>query len=241
MYIMDYLRMRNKGIETYHHVAMRGARGMNIVENDRDRWDFIKLIYYLNDTFQKSQWERDLKTSQKPLFERPEYWPKRDPLVYILAFCLHDNHFHLLVKEIREGGLSQFMQRLPNSMTLRYNKNYGGSGSIFQGSYGFRLVESDSDLQNITLYIMVKNVFEKYPKGGLKGAMNNFEDAYRWALDDNFSSFADYAGERRSPIIEKDLLSEFFISPRDFKKKAKEYITWYQEREEDEDENEIFE
>ncbi|MEX0919025.1 MAG: transposase [Candidatus Paceibacterota bacterium] len=224
-------RFRDKGLDTFHHVIMRGSRGLKIIETDTDRWDFLKLLFYLNDTFKYSQWERDLKQHQCRLFDRPTDWPEREPLVRLSAFCLHDNHFHLLVKEIREGGLSEFMQRLPNSMTKRYNKNYDGSGSIFQSSYQSRLIDSDADLMNVALYIMVKNVFERYP-GGLKKAISEFNQAYKWALGDPFSSFAEYATDRRFALIDKDLLTEYFPNPKEFKNQAREYVSWRGEREE---------
>lgn len=224
--------------DTYHHVILRGARGMSFLHDKQDWWECLKLLYYHNDTFQYGQWRRDVAHMKtKELFSRPATWPKRDPLISLLAFCIHGNHVHLLVKEIREGGLSWFMHRFPNSMTLRYNKKYGGSGSIFQGSYASRLIRSDNDLQIVALYIMAKNVFERYPKSGLKKATDHFEDAYQWALTDSFSSFADYAAERNSPIIEKDLLGEFFPTPSLFKKEAKEYLEWYRERQEEERED----
>lgn len=220
---------------TFHHVTMRGGRGMNIVENDSDRWDFLKLLYYLNDTYQNQWWERDLKSDECKLFERPDGWPEQHPLVAIVAFCLHDNHFHLLVQEIREYGLSTFMHRLPNSMTRRYNTNHRGSGSIFQGSYQSRQISDDGDLMNVTYYVTVKNVLERYPYGGLEGAMKNFEKAHAWALEDAFSSYSDFVGERNSPILEKNVFKNVSNLPRDFNKESLKYLTEYLERKDSHD------
>ena len=216
-------------VNGFYHIVQRGARQMNIVHNDADRWDFNKLLYYLNDSFIKRQWERDLLHGDHHIFERPESWPERDPLVSICAYCLHDNHFHLLVKEIREGGLSLFMQRLPNSMSRRYNKKYGGSGTIFDGSYKARRVYHDNDLIGVSLYIMVKNVMEKMP-GGLTHAMNDPEGAWKYALQDRFSSFPDYAAARNSPIVEKDLLRELFPTTDAFKQNAANYLADYTQK-----------
>ena len=226
------MSVRNKGINTFHHVVMRGSRDMEIVRNDKDRYDFLKLLYYLNDEYQNLQWERDIKNSKLDMFERPKHWPKRKPLVGVSAFCLHDNHFHLLLKEIKEGGISKFMQRLPNSMTRRFNVNYGGKGSIFQSSHKACLVDGDLDLRNVALYIMAKNVMERYPKDGLKNAVKNFESAWKWASGDIFSSFPDFATDRNSPIVEKDLLADYFKTPAVFKKEAKNYLENWQEKEE---------
>lgn len=207
-------------IETYHHIILRGARGMDILLDTQDWWDCNKLLYYQNDSVFIRNWKRDI--SKEELFGRPEYWPPRNPLIEILVYCLHSNHIHLLVKEIKEGGISDFMRRFPKSLTLGYNKKYGGSGSIFQGPYQSRIIEGDDDLLNLSFYIMVKNLFERYP-GGLKKALNNFEDAFKWGKEDPFSSFPDYAGNRESPIIEKDILKDVFPSANSFYKGAKNY------------------
>jgi hypothetical protein len=222
--------MREQPLDTYHHVVMRGSRDLNIVHDEADRWNFVRLLYYMNDGNYIRNWERSLSDSQSDVFEWPSRWPVREPLTTILCFCLHDNHFHLLLKQSKENGISRFMQRLPNAITRRYNKKYGGQGSIFQSRYRSRRIESDADMQNVALYIMIKNVFERFPNG-LRAACTHFEDAYAWALSDPFSSFPDYAGKRRSPVIEKDLLEDAFPSPNHFKKSAYDYVVWRIERE----------
>lgn len=217
-------------VGSYYHIIERGARFMDIFHDDNDRWNCLRLLFYLNDSYYNNLWERELADSKCPLFKRPKSWPTRDPLVSLEAFCLHDNHFHLLVREIKNRGISDFMHRLPNSMSLRYNKKYNSSGTIFQGPYKLRLIDNDADLENVALYIMVKNVFERFP-GGIKSAENNFKKAWLWGLKDNFSSFADYASKRNSPIVNRKHLRDFFDSPVKFKKSAYDYLKYRRERE----------
>ena len=75
-------------------------------------------------------------------------------------------------------------------------------------------------------------------KGGLRGATENFDDAWAWAIQYPFSSLGEYAGIRKSPILEKDLLGEIFESPVDFKEFSKDYILG-RASEEDEEEFEF--
>src|SRR3954466_5129667 len=99
------------GVGSYIHVFNRGTKRMNIVRDEDDRWRFLKLVRYLNDANVPRNWERDIGPDLiRAGFDRPDHWPARDPYVSILAFCLMDNHFHLLVREQKEGGLSKFMQ-----------------------------------------------------------------------------------------------------------------------------------
>ncbi|MEX1026989.1 MAG: transposase [Candidatus Paceibacterota bacterium] len=203
---------------------------MEIFHDTNDYWACNNLLYHLNDSSKPLNWKRDLKQSNVSVFGRPDHWQEREPLVLVLCYCIHSNHIHLLLKEIKEDGISKFMQGLPNSLSQRYNKKYGGSGSIFQGPYQSRHIETDADLHNVALYIMAKNVMERFP-GGISSAAQNFDGAWKWAVEDNFSSFPDYGANRNSPITEKEVLGDHFPVPARFKNEVSDYISNYIERE----------
>jgi len=211
------MRVEPFTVGNYVHVLKRGARSLDIVHDLDDRRRFLALLYYMNDEFIDKNWlittKIDFKGSQTNLeFLRPESWPVQKPLVKILCYTLMPNHFHLVLREISEGGISKFMQKLCQSMTLHFNEknDLKGKGSIFQGSYKAKVIEGDTYLRYLSSYVMVKNTFELYPQGGLSGAKKNFEDAWEWAKTYEFSSFPDYLNEYQSKIIDKDVLGEMF-------------------------------
>lgn len=227
------MRIEPYVVGSYMHVLKRGARGMPITRDKKDQWRFVRLLYYMNDTFKDDYWERE--TIELGLFDRPKHWPKREPLVKILAWTLMPNHFHLVLKEIKPGGMSKFMQKLSNSMSSHFNKKYAEKGSIFQGAYKSRTIAEDRYLRWLASYVMVKNVFELYP-GGLRRAAEDFDTAWNWGVQSYpFSSLSDFTGKRKSPLLEKDILGDMFSSHVDFKKVSKEMVlsrTW--EKKEDE-------
>ena len=157
------------------------------------------------------------------IFVWPEEWPSRKPIVKILAFSLLENHFHLLLKEIREGGISLFMQKFGTGMATYFNIKYKEVGSLFQGSYKARRIEGDLYLKYLSVYIQVKNPFENYP-GGFQKAVRNFDKAYAWAMKNPYCSLADYAGLRNSSIIDKDILGEIFSNSEEYKKFARQCL-----------------
>jgi len=212
-------------VNSFAHVLNKGPRGGTIVFDVSEKWRFLKLLYYLNDTYQSTEWENDLFRYNVPFLGRPSSWPSREPLVSILAYCLKDNHFHLLIKEVREGGFSIFIQRLINSMTEHYHKKHDEDGPLFRSTHKRKRIDTERYLSYLAVYIMVKNVFEMYP-GGLRKAIENFEDAWQWALEYPFSSLPDYANERQSPIITKDILGATFPSPEQFKEFARSMMAW---------------
>jgi len=215
------MRVEPYGVDSILHVTKRGTRGMDIVRDAADRERFLRSLFYLNDTFNDDNWRKTIVGLDS--FARPVDWPEREPLVHILAWTLMPNHFHLLIEEIREGGMSKFMQRLCGSMSAYFNAKHKERGSLFQGSYKARTVSEDAHLRYLAFYIQVKNVFELYP-GGLTKAIQNFDDAWKWALQYRFSSLPAYISKTGSPIIESNLLSELYPDPKAFKKEAHELL-----------------
>ena len=215
------MRIEPRDIGSITHVIKRGARGLPIVRDKFDRERFAKSLYYLNDSFFDQNWTINLKS--RALFERPDYWPEQDSLVHILAWTLMPNHFHLLLEEIREGGIAKFMQRLCGSMSAAFNAKYSESRSIFQGPYKSRTVDDDAYLRYLAFYIQVKNVFELYP-GGLEKAIHYFDEAWGWALQYPFSSFSNYVTDAHSSIIDTTFLTELFPEKKSFKAEAREML-----------------
>ena len=229
------MRVEPFNVDSVVHVLKRSGRGMDIVRDESDRWRFVRILYLLNDEYQDPSRQDRFRTdvaevaSQtrnlgSSLFHRPEHWPQREPLVSVLAWTLMPNHAHLLLQEIREGGVSKFMQRLGCSMSNAFNQKYEEKGSIFQGAYKSRTVNTDSYLRYVLPYITVKNVFELFP-GGLSSALKDFESAWQWASTYPFSSFQTHAFGGRSPIIDHERLSDLGIrSGTSFKRLARDMI-----------------
>jgi len=72
---------------------------------------------------------------------------------------------------------------------------------------------------------MVKNPFELYP-GGLKNAIKHFDTAYAWASKHPLCSLGDYAQEKASLIVDKDIFGEVFDTPQKLKSFAKELLLY---------------
>ena len=214
------MRVEPFSVGSVIHVTKRGTRGTDVVRDLGDRNRFVKSLFLLNDTNIGPNWNRE--TVELSLFEWPEHWTEREPLVHILAWTLLSNHFHLLLQEIREGGTAKFMQRLCGSMSLCFNLKYKERGTIFQSAYHARTVSETSHMNYLVFYILVKNVLEMYP-GGLTAAHNNFNDAWEWASHYQFSSFKDHILGAPSPIVDdhdgllEDLLGKGNSSKQEMK------------------------
>jgi len=73
--------------------------------------------------------------------------------IELIAFCIMPNHFHLIIKELKEGGISNYMQRVLNAYSKYYNTKYDKSGHVFQGPYKAVHVGDDRQLLHLSTYI----------------------------------------------------------------------------------------
>ncbi len=212
-------------VGNFVHVIKRGGRGLSIVRDDGDRWRFLLMLFHFNDVFcMPENWYRELMDhSMANTFLRLENWPERRPIVKVLSFCLLDNHFHLLLKEVTDGGIAKFMQKLGSGMSNHFNAKYKERGSLFQGSYKSKTVEDDAYLRRVTSYIQVKNSFDLY-SGGYEKACSEFDKAYEWAGSYPYCSLGDYTGVKKSPIIDREIIDEIFDGPNDFKSFSRDFI-----------------
>lgn len=220
------MRVEPFGIDSYVHVVKRGARGLPITGDDADKLRFLDLLFYMNDEFLDENWHL---APRHGAFFRPASWPERVPLVSVVAYTLMSNHLHLVLREVQEGGTSAFMQKIGQSMTNHFNEKYDQRGSLFQGSYRSRTVQDDDYLRYVCAYVMVKNVFELYPKGGLRAAAKRFEHAWEWGISYPFSSLGEYGSAKQSGILGNGVCSDAFSSPQEFKRFARDVIeggTW---------------
>jgi putative transposase len=146
----------------------------------------------------------------------PRDWPNHKPIVKILCYSLMPNHYHLLLKEIRNGGISKFLHKLGTGYTNYFNLKYEEVGGVFQGSYKARTIDGDLYLKYLSVYIQILNPFELY-RGGRKQALREYNNAIDFAIEYPFCSLADYIGGRKSLILDKDILGQFFRTTRSYK------------------------
>lgn len=213
-------------LDSIVHIINRGNKKMPIYRQKSDLWRMLFGLFYTNTNQSSQNWMKKLEIEKidPQSFIWPDKFGEKNPIVSVLGFVIMQNHFHLILKEIIEGGISGFMHKFSMGYSKFINAKYKESGSLFQSRFQSRTIETDGYLQRVAVYVMVKNTFELYPKGGLAGATKNFESAWQWAIEYPFSSLADYCGKRNSPILNKDLLGEIFDSPKEFKEFSEEYI-----------------
>jgi hypothetical protein len=212
------MRKEPYGVDSYVHAIKRGAKGLEIARDELDRRRFEKILFYLNDAYRSDFWEEDLGDLVPP--QRPRHWPARAPIIRVVAWTLMPNHFHLLMQETEENGISRFMQSIGGSMTRHFNEKYEERGSLFSGSYRSRTIDTDRYLRWVFSYVLVKNVFEMHPKG-FAYTLAHFDEAWEWALREYPHSSLREIKEEEGIVSDLTSFHNTFRSVQEFKSQSR--------------------
>jgi REP element-mobilizing transposase RayT len=120
---------REQVVGGFYHVTLRGARQLPIYFDDRDRRLFLSL---LKRVVRKFGWR-------------------------CYAWCLMDNHFHLLI-ELTRPSLSNGMFTLNYAYACWLNRRHGYKGHAFDRRFGARWIETTPHLLGASRYIVLNPV-----------------------------------------------------------------------------------
>ena len=206
----------------YYHIYNRGNSKQRIFHDKEDYFRFLDLLY-LSNTSQKFNTYNIKKSSNIFNFNREK------PLVAIGAYVLMPNHFHILITEVEENGISKFMQKISTAYSMYYNQKYQRTGGLFEGKFKASYISNDRYLKYLFSYIHlnpVKLIDKKWKEDGIK----NKEEALKYLNNYFYSSYLDYIGKDRlhSSIISKKNFPDYFPSQKTFQKEIIDWIS-YQE------------
>lgn len=194
--------------EQIYHVYNRGSEKRKIFETSRDYQRFIKTLRYYQLEGPKPRLSYFFR---KSLF-KPNFSKK---ITEIIAYCLMPNHFHLLVKQLKDGGITELVSKLSNSYTKYYNTKYNRVGPLFQGEFKAVLIESDEQLIHVSRYIHLNPVASFLVKD---------LDKYDW------SSYKEYL-DQNDGLCTKDQIRGFFKSLQEYKNFVLDQASYAQELE----------
>lgn len=132
----------------WYHCYNRSIEKRIAFADTRDYHRFLELLYLANDV---SPLRHDTIGNRK--FEEVLDIPRGKKLVAIGAFCLMPHHFHLVLSEASEGGITTFMRKVGTAYTLYFNARHGREGNLFLKPFRSRHVSTDDHLQHLISYV----------------------------------------------------------------------------------------
>ena len=177
----------------YYHIFNRGVAKMPIYLNAFDYKQFINtMLYYQIE-------------GPKPRFSifklQPILLDNRIKLIDIICYCLMPNHFHLILRQIKDTGITEFVGKLSNSYTKYFNIKNKRVGPLLQGEFKSVYIGSDEQITHLSRYIHLNP---------LVGYVTKDLRTYRW------SSYPEYLGTVKSNICSKEIVLGQFKLQNDY-------------------------
>lgn len=122
------------------------------------------------------------------------------------------NHYHLIVSENKEGGLTQFLRKLNVGYANYFNERYKRSGTLFQGRTKRVLIERDAHFLHILHYVHLNPLdYQKDTKDWRSQNIRSAQRALTYLENYRWSSYRDYCGMHNFPsILSTNLFSSVF-------------------------------
>lgn len=164
---------RVKSTTGIYHVILKGLDGRNIFLDDSDRSIFIEKLNKARETggFQ------------------------------LYAYCLMDNHVHLLIKEGEELGTS--IKRITVGYVQLHNNKYGRIGHLFQNRFSSEVVEEEQYLMAVVRYIH---------RNPLNAGMVARLEEYPWSSYEKVIQ----AYQVNSTTLDIEIIKDYFPTAADF-------------------------
>jgi putative transposase len=165
-----------------YHITSRGNDKKTVFKDETDRETFLSVLAHVNKRY---------------------HW-------LCHAYCLMDNHYHLLV-ETPDGNLSIGMRQLNGVFTQARNKRYQKNGHLFQGRYKAILIQKDSHLLEVCRYVVLNPI---------RARMVERLDDWKW------SSYRATAGkEQPHPCLTIDwVLGQFSRTRANAEKEYRQFV-----------------
>ncbi len=171
--------------DEWYHIYNRGIDKQKIFFDASDKKHFQKLLYLRNSDRRIDAYRvKDTKLSD---IDRGE------TLVDIAAYALMPNHFHLLVREKSEKGISSFMSKLLTSFSMYMNIKHERTGPLMCRPFRSRHVDSDEYFKWLFSYIHLNPLALYAPEKTWKEkGIRNQKRSHAFLMQYAYTSYPDY-------------------------------------------------
>ncbi len=206
-------------VDEFYHIYNRGNNKQAIFLDDNDRKRFTKLLYVCN-----SDRPVVFKTIQGLPLDKIETGLR---LVNIGAYCLMPNHFHLLLHEKMEGGISRYLEKVSTAYSMYFNKKYERTGSLFGGTFRATHIDNDEYLKYIFSYIHLNPIKIIDPNWKDKG-ISDYSKSKIYLGKYAYSSYVDYLGVTREErvILNRKAFPEYFENQKEFEESVDTWLLY---------------
>jgi len=129
--------------------------------------------------------------------------------IAVIAYCLMPNHYHFLLRQDGLQSAGWLPQRVFNSYTKAFNKRYGRTGTLLEGSYRAIHIDQESYLLHLCRYIHANPV-----RHGL------VSDLAQWP----YSNYLEWIGVRNEKLVDRAFAREHFPVAESYRQFVLDYL-----------------
>ena len=132
-------------------------------------------------------------------------------LVEIICYCLNPNHYHFVLKQIADKGISKFMHKLEMGYAKYFNAKYDRSGSLFQGEFKDAHIDTNEYLLWLSGYVNGNDRIHNTTRSV------HLDTSCRW----QYSSYPDYLGLRNGTLCNQEemkIILDQFPNAKEYEK-----------------------
>jgi len=196
---MAYRKILFANNEVYH-VVNRGVEEREIFLDKRDYTRFLDAFIYYQKAKPPARFSFRGRLNKEVLARLTTL----ENLVEIICYCLMPNHFHFLLRQTKNEGISLFISRLSNSYTRYFNTRHRRTGHLLQGPFKAKRIETEEQLIHVSRYIHLNPAV-----GFLVKDLNHYP----------CSSFLEYVKkDEEKGICQRESVLAQFSSPKEYEK-----------------------
>ena len=205
----------------YYHIYNRGNSKQKIFHDNEDYFHFMGLLFVCNSI---NNFRADTLAKGESFYD----FERKEQIVSIGSYCLMPNHFHILITQMEEGGISRFMQKVLTAYVMYYNKKYKRTGGLFEGKFKSEHAKDDRYLKYLFSYIHlnpVKLIQKDWKEVGIK----NKKEALEYLQNYKYSGYLDYLGIKRiqNKILNIESFPKYFPKKKSLQEEIFEWLSYH--------------
>lgn len=211
-----------------YHIVIRATGDILMFKDISDYYRGIFSIYEFNTTNPVIIRERRKNRVKEKQKNREPFSDTRDWLVEVLAFSFMPNHIHLLLRQIKNKGISEFVRKFGAGYAGYFNKKYNRKGPLF-AKFRAVYIKNDKQLKTVFIYIHA-NPFSLIEPGWKEKGIDNSKKVINFLENYKWSSYLDYIGKKNFPsVTTRDFLLETMGGKESCRKIVKDWIKYKRE------------
>ncbi len=186
-----------------YHVFNKGVASVPVFVTKKDYQRALETLAYYQNLNLPARYSYFIVQSLEIRNKILEELKKQNKLlVEIIAYCLMPTHFHLILRQKYDHGISKFLGNFTNSYTRYFNTRNKRDGHLFQGKFKAVRIITDEQLLHVSRYIHLNPY--------ISHLLKKVEDLSNYP----YTSFPEYLHKNQTGICHKEIILGLFKNKR---------------------------